>query len=823
MSAPTSGTAPRQRRRALITGIGILCPLGRGTEVLLEGIRRAESGISEITSFDPSPFRTKFGGEIKGFDPTSRLTDEEIADYTDLNLQFALTAARDAVEDAGLVRTGEVDRRFGLVVGTCNGGLRMAERQYRLLLGQEEGVFDREMSMLIRYHTLGKALACGLAVDGPVWVTATACSSSTGALGLATELIELGVVDRLLVGGSDALCLSTMAGFDAIRATSTGRTAPFSVPPGLNLGEGAAFWMVESEAAALQRGAPVRGELLGYALTADAYHPTAPDPRGEGAFRTMSGALARAGVSLDELTCINAHGTGTEANDRVESKAVARFIGDRPISVYSFKSQVGHCLGAAGIIEATAGLTAMNADLIPATINFTEPRPGCSLDCVSNTPRETRYDLFLSCNYAFGGNNAGVVVGKAGRVEKGTAPGHRTVITGTGMLTAFGVGSEAAATALREGRRGLAPVSERIPDGTAAALAGLVPELDPREVDRRLDLRSMNPISRYATVAARVALADANLRVGPRDGLDTGVVNGVYVGPSEEVYMNTVIGSAGAEADIGGFSQIVANSTAGWVSSALQLKGYASTVAQGADAGLFALVCASYAIENGAAERVLAGAADEIYHRYYINYDETDRLHFGREEAEFGINYDTNYRRVLGEGAAYVTAESLTGARVRNANVLAEIRGRGMTTDHDRFFEPCLRPDGLSDAIRTAMTEARWTAADVGLILWSPQGNRTDRKMPEALTLALGDWSHIPLLTAVFHTGLLESASGTVGLAAVLDCWKRGVSLWPAVELPGAAPAPVPEGPVNLLAVGTSDIGFNVVLAIAPPDDSEGA
>lgn len=806
------------RPRALITGIGIWSPLGRGREVLLDGIREAKSGIRPITSFDPSPFRTGFGGEIEGFDPTARLSPEEIAQYQDTNIQFALTAARDALADAGIEAANGLGRRFGLVVGTCNGGLRIAEWQYRIILGLQGGRFDRKMSTLIRYHTLGKALACGLGVDGPVWVTATACSSSTGALGLALELIELGIVDRLLVGGSDALCLSTMAGFDAIRATSTGKTAPFSLPTGLNLGEGAAFWVVESDKAAAKRNAEVQGEILGYALTADAYHPTAPDPRGEGAFRTMEGALARASISLDNLGCINAHGTGTEANDRVESKAVGRLIGDKSIPVYSFKSQVGHCLGAAGIIEATAGLAAMQADLIPATIHFSENRPGCQLDYVPNIPKSKKYDSFISCNYAFGGNNAGVVIGKASRFEKMQILPERTVITGVGMITSLGIGNLANVAAMGEGKRGLVSIAERVGVPCASKLAGLVPEFDVREVDRRLDVRDMNPISRFATVAARQALLDADLRIGPREGRDTGVVNGVFVGPSEEVYMKAVTGSAGKEADIGGFSQIVANSTAGWVSSALQLKGYATTVAQGADAGLFAAALATFAIRNHSAIRVVAGAADELYPRYFINYDETGCLHTGEDEIKYGINLDTSFRRVLGEGAAYLVLESLASASERSANILGEIKGHGMTTDHESFFEPCPTPNGLADAMRVAMAEAHWTEADVGAILWSPQGNADDGRKLKAMEMVLGNrFSQMPIITTVFHTGLMESASGTAGLCAVLTCWKNGWPLWSSMT--GADfidRRPLPTGPVNLLTIASGDIGFNLVSAISP-------
>ncbi len=809
------------KERALITGIGILCPLGRGINALLQGIQTGESGLSPITSFNTSPFRTDYGGELKGFDQTIRLTSQEIVEYRDPNIQYALTAARDALDDAGLLTDNSLGKRFALVVGTCNGGLSTAEHQYRIILGIEQGVIDKEMVSLIRYHTMGKALAQGLKIDGPVWITATACSSSTGAIGLALDLIETETVDALIVGGSDSLCLSTMAGFDAIRATSTDRTAPFSLPVGLNLGEGAAFWVVESEKTAAKRGAKIYGEILGYALTSDAHHPTAPDPRGEGAYRTMQNALSRSNISLSELGCINTHGTGTDANDKVESKAIKRLLGEADIPVYSFKSQVGHCLGAAGIIEATAGLTAMQNDILPATINFSEVRPGCNLNFVRNKPKSQTYNCFVSCNYAFGGNNAGVVVAKPFAFAKIDKPRKRVVITGGAMLSSLGIGNKENVDALMKKCRGLDPVSAKFSVETKASRAGFVKEFDIKNIDRRLDIKAMNPISKYATVAARLALADANLRIGPKEGLETGVINGVYVGPSEEQYMNAVIKSEGAEADINGFSQIVANSTAGWVSCALQLKGYSTTVAQGADAGIFALIAAYSAIHNNSAERILAGAADEVYSRYFLNYDQIGYLHEGSLEENYCINLDTPNRRVLGEGAAYLVLEEYEIAKSRKVPIIAEIKGYNVNCDYELFIEPSFSENRLEETICQTMLSANITSDDIDVITWSPQGNSTDRKMLKALQNTFGEkLQQIPIITTVFNTGLMESASGTVSLAAVLFCVKNKLPIWPSINnFETIDRVLLSKTPKNILTIASSDIGYNAAVIFEISDE----
>lgn len=812
----------RRNSPVVVTGMGVISPFGVGREALARGIREAGSGITEISAFDTSPFRTRYGGEVRDFDPRDALLASEIDALDDRYLRLALAAARQALDDAGLDRSPNRPplSRAGLVVGTCNGGLLTAQRQYEFLAGLAEGRLDRKMNLLIRYHACGKALTHFLGIGGPSWVVSTACSSSTCALGLAHELISAGVVDIVLAGGADALCLATMAGFDSIKATSTGRTAPFSLPVGLNLGEGSAFWVIESEHAALERGATVEARILGYSFTADAYHPTAPDPRGDGQWRTMLHALDRAGVGPSDLGCINLHGTGTEANDRVESKAVRKLLDGCEVPTHSFKSQVGHCLGAAGVLEATAGVIAMNEGIVPATINFSEPRPGCDLDYVPNEPRKKKYDTFLSCNYAFGGHNAAVVLGSSGSrgsiAPSGDRP--RTVLTGSGSVSSLGLGAQGLLEGLRAGRIGIGPMGGRVRGVTESKMGGLVPDFSSKDVDRRLDLRSLNPISRYATAAARLTLDNAGIRVSPREGLDTGVVNGIFVGTSEEDYMFTVTRSAGAQADIASFSTIVPNATGGWVSNMLVLKGYSCTVTMGADAGLFAVALSHLAIGGGSTRRVVCGGADELFSRYYINYDELGLLQSGDHELEYMIRPELDGRRVLGEGAAYVMAEERTAARERGARILAEIVGLGQTTSTANFLGDSRDPGSVVEAVGAAMESAGWSVDDVGMVCWTPQGNSGDLVTLKALGETFGDrWPTTPLVTSVFHTGLAEASSGMLTLGAVLQAWSTGNALWAQrTGLSEVDSRPLPDGPTRTMLLATSDLGFNLAVALEP-------
>jgi 3-oxoacyl-(acyl-carrier-protein) synthase len=340
-------------------------------------------------------------------------------------------------------------------------------------------------------------------------------------------------------------------------------------------------------------------------------------------------------------------------------------------------------------------------------------------------------------------------------------------------------------------------------------------------VDRRLNMKAMNHIGRYATAAARLALKETGIRVGPKEGLNTGVINGVHIGPDEDPHMRVVTLSQGAEADIATFSQIVANATAGWVSTALLLKGYSATVSQGADAGLFSILLAHFAISGRSAPRVLAGASDQINARNFLDYEKIGFLYTGEDEASYGIKLEEPDKRVLGEGAAYVVAEDLDVALARGATPLAEIVGYGMSTDTDSFYEPNLGSTQLAAAIDRALEMARWQPQQVGLVVWSPQGNGGDRKILDGLTASLGERADtVPLVTSVFHTGLCEAASGTITLTAVLAAWARGEALWSQITGVQAIDGrELPRDPVPTLAVATSPLGFNLALALTPKID----
>jgi len=396
-----------------------------------------------------------------------------------------------------------------------------------------------------------------LGVGGEMWIVTTACSSTTGAVGLAASLINGGLYGTVIVGGADTLCVANMSGFNGLKATSTGRTAPFSLPFGLNIGEGAAFWVIENMEQAMLRNASMLGKIAGYSLSCDAYHPTSPDPRGEGVFKTLKAALYDSGLTLSEVGCINAHGTGTEANDRAESRGIARFSGALSIPVTSTKSFFGHCMGATGMLEATCNLFAMNAGFVPPTLNFSQPRPGCTLDYVPNVARPKNYSAFVSANYAFGGNNAAALITKWDvPLKRPKRAKQRVVITGSGLVTSIGLGTGPTLDALRKGAVGLSGIERLCLSALRSKKAGLVTPFKTSAIDRRLDFTGMNLLSMYATAASRLALVDADLRVGPKNADAVGICMGVCNGPPESDHMNSVFAHPGFPADINNFANI---------------------------------------------------------------------------------------------------------------------------------------------------------------------------------------------------------------------------------------------------------------------------
>ena len=405
-------------RRVVVTGIGMLTPLGIGTEPSWKACVEGRSGISRIHKFDPSPFKTQIAGQLEEFDRSKYLDAKEARRYDDF-CQYALVVAQMALEDSGLEITEELKDRTGVIIGTGFGGLETFERNFKSFLdGGPKKISPFFIPMMIANMAPG-LVAIRYGVRGPNTCTVTACAASSHAIGDAFKVIQRGQADVMFAGGTEASLTALMvAGFDIMKATSTrnddpqGASRPFDRDrDGFVPSEGAAMLILEEADHARRRGAKIYAEIKGYGYSNDAYHYTAPDPEGKGAILCMKMALEDAQVAPEEVDYINAHGTSTPLNDAIETLAIKRVFGQHAyrLAVSSTKSMTGHLLGAAGAAEAAFTCLALKHQVAPPTINYTNPDPECDLDYVPNKARPMDMRVALSNSFGFGGTNATLI------------------------------------------------------------------------------------------------------------------------------------------------------------------------------------------------------------------------------------------------------------------------------------------------------------------------------------------------------------------------------------------------------------------------------
>jgi 3-oxoacyl-[acyl-carrier-protein] synthase II len=408
-----------QRRRVVVTGVGLVSPLGIGTAATWEALLAGRSGVAPITRFDATAFACRIGGEVKGFDPTQFLEKKDVK-KTDAFIQYALAAARFALEDAGL-RIDETNAdRVGVVVGSGIGGLPLIEKMHRLLL--EKGP-DRVSPFFIPGLIVNMAagqISITHGARGPNSAPATACTTGLHAVGDAFRLIQLGHADAMIAGGSESVLTPlAVAGFSAMKALSSRNHEPEKASrpwdrdrDGFVMAEGSGIVVMEEREQALRRGAPVYCEVVGYGMSADAYHISAPHPEGVGAVSVMRVALADAGLQPEAVDYINAHGTSTPLGDLAEVTAIKRVFGEHAhrLAVSSTKSATGHLLGAAGGLEAGILALALRHQVIPPTLNLDQPGDGCDLDFVPHRARPARLGTCLTNSFGFGGTNGALVM-----------------------------------------------------------------------------------------------------------------------------------------------------------------------------------------------------------------------------------------------------------------------------------------------------------------------------------------------------------------------------------------------------------------------------
>lgn len=394
-------------RRVAVTGIGVISALGGSSDEFWQALQAGRSGIRPLQVIDPALLRFPNAAQVPDYTPAQHFDEKDLG-LIDRFAQFGVIAAREAVAAAGIQWTTELRESTAIITGTCVGGQTT----------EDEGFVNLYRNNIPRVNpftiprTMGNAAASRISLEtgvvGPTYTISTACSSSNHAIGQAFWTVRSGAAGLAITGGSEAFfSLGFLKAWEAMRVVSPDTCRPFSKDRrGLILGEGAAMLVLESLDAALARGAPIIGEIIGFGMSSDAFHITQPSP--DGAARAMRAALSDAGVQPEQIEYINAHGTATQANDAAETTAIRKVFGSHAdrLAISSTKSMHGHTLGAAGAIEAAATLLALRNGILPPTANFNEPDPACDLDVIPNVARRATVEFALSNSFAFGGLNA---------------------------------------------------------------------------------------------------------------------------------------------------------------------------------------------------------------------------------------------------------------------------------------------------------------------------------------------------------------------------------------------------------------------------------
>ncbi|TMK27412.1 MAG: 3-ketoacyl-ACP synthase [Actinobacteria bacterium] len=752
----------RERKRVVVSGVGAITPHGTNADALWEHVRKGDVAIRKVDHLPMEGYMTEIGGEVKEQAPPEHDYDHP-DDYREPIIDFALKASEEAVEQCGVHASGQIPpERWGVVVGTCNAGLLSAEKWYREKTAGENP--DPRLLLLSTPQALAESIAGAFGAKGPVLSVNTACAASANAIGYASELIRDGQADAVLTGGAEALSGILYSGFNCLESLSPDPAAPYSRDRhGLSLGEGSGMMVLLREDLARELGAPILAEILGYSLSADGYHPTAPHPEGEGAGRAIKGALRAAGVDPNDVAYVNSHGT-----------------------VSSTKSMIGHLLGAAGAVENIVTVRAVEQQVAPPTANYREPDPECDLDYVPNEPREMQIPIAVSNNFAFGGANASVVWARAnGRTEAPPVPNlDRVVITGVATLTSAGTDPNEVLQAFTEKRQ-----VTRAENGTWVGRT----DFDPAEFMTPKERRRVDRLGLWSIIAARQALKDAGLEISQENRGRVGAIIGTGVGPMEsmEAFSRPVFEEGPGAANPAIFPNTVYNAAGGQVAMQVGVVGVTSTVTAGHAAGAQSVSYAYDLLRCDHADAIVSLATDTLTDAVIQGYQDLGVLAKGEPGGPDAQGF------ALAEGSVGLVLERLSHAQARGAKPLAEVLGYAVTSDAEGVGRVDPEGHGIEAAMRSAIERAGLQPGDIGTIWANASGLEVvDEAERHAIERVFGDGANVVMPKLLF--GEPMGMGGSLNAALAVQSWRSGDDARPAL--------------VNSLSFG----GTNISIVLGP-------
>ena len=703
-------------KRVVITGLGLINAIGDTVDESWNNCINGVCGIKEVKSVNTAECYAHMGAEAsKDFEVDAG----EDADKMDRVSLLCVKAVKEALSDSEIDMTKENADRVGVIIGSCVGGANSIEKFFTAYEENPETA-NTEDIIKMPIGVIANHVAKVSGAKGVVTNVGNACAASTISIEYASDLIRAGVGDVFICGGTDTFSSLAFGGFIALHAIDEEPCSPYNKSKGITLGEGAGALIVESYEHAVARGAKIYCDVLGGGISSDAHHITAPRPDSEGQMNAMKKALKNSDMKASEIEYINGHATGTPLNDSTEMQAMQTIFGENEgTCVSSTKSMVGHCLGAAGAVEAIYSVKALTTNTVPPTIGYTDEdiealkEKAGKLDFMPNVKKEKELNYVMTNNFAFGGNNASVIFSKEAREIK-PLENNRVFVTGMGLVSPLGNSVES----YIEGTK-----AKNVAEN--GNLRASVTADDYKEHEIKLAFyRKLDKLSQMQVVSGRSCLKSAGVTVTTENETDIGMIIGTADGPGTDIinFHEGLIKNGTNAGSAFVFPNTVYNAAGGYLSINSGVKGINVTLTNGSQAGLQSVCYAYNVVRDGDHKMMMACGVDEntdstriIYDRLGYTADGTDTTPYKRE----GRTY------ILGEGSTSVMLESEASAKERNAKIYAEIAGYGMT--HESVTVGTLKGSGeaLDKAIKLACENAGISISDIDAIVGFGNGNTT--------------------------------------------------------------------------------------------------
>ncbi len=716
---------PMNEKRCVITGLGLVCAIGNDTDECFESAINGRTGIADVKSFDTSNCYSHKGAEVSK-------TNEELAKGRyDRTTALGIKAAGEALNDAGIDPESGEASEIGVLLGSCIAGAACVEKYYNAKVNGGKGDIDDLKSMpasVIAGNVADYYKAGGITAN-----IVNACAAGTLSVAMAIDLIRGGKGEIFLAGGCDSFSSLAYAGFHALRALAPSDCSPFNHSDGITLGEGAGILVVESYEHAVKRGAKIYCDVLGSGVSSDAYHITAPRPDGEGQMSVITRAVKNSGLKFTDIDYVNAHGTGTAKNDESEFLSLSTVFKDnKDLSVSSTKSMTGHCLGAAGAIEAVLTVKALKEGKLPPTTGYSEEdlevlaEKSGDINFIANKPVEKEIKYAMSNSFAFGGNNASIVFAKDPNLLNLTCPKQDLYVTGVGI------------------------VSGEYDEEKKSYIAKLDSDTFKAYGVKSAFLRKLDRLSQLQLLSGLKALEDAGVTVTPENESIIGICIGTNDGPMTEIanFQKNIIRDGIDKGSAFAFPNTVYNAAGGYLSIATGIKGYNVTIANGFQSGLQSICAAAGAIMFGYESIMLASGTDEC----------TDI----DEELYSDLGFSGEGGMTLGEGSVTCVIEKDSSASGRGAKRYAKIAGFSSARDTtgDRNNNWRLSEEALTKAISNVLKEGSVEASDVKCIYGFGNGvSELDNFEMDVYKKIFGDNIEVKLVKKDFGEARAASSS----------------------------------------------------------------